>query len=227
MNKTQEQRFNKVKESVIFKRIRSKYSLSEKRVLDIGCGYGEYLLFFGKGSVGLTTDEEEIKFGKDNKLNIKFGNAEFLEESLSGDEGFEAIWANNLFEHLLSPHSFLMKLKNSSEGDTKLILGVPVIPSIYFLTGINKFKGAFASNHIGFYTRMTLRLTIERAGWVVEDIRPFIFYNKYLDFLASFLSPHLYVIARNNTNFIYPSKKFNEWFADKHYDFLFKITGQK
>jgi 2-polyprenyl-3-methyl-5-hydroxy-6-metoxy-1,4-benzoquinol methylase len=57
------------------------------------------------------------------------GNVETLDE-LKIEERFEGIWSNNLFEHLLSPHAFLIRLKTMVRPDTRLVLGVPVLPRI-------------------------------------------------------------------------------------------------
>lgn len=215
-----------VKDSRTFRNIRTLYGLSDKSVLDIGCGFGEYLRFFGTGSVGITTSQEEVKYGTENDLNIIFNNAEKLEE-FSPEKEFDAIWANNLFEHLLSPHSFLMKVKKFTHSRTVLILGVPVIPKIAILTSLNKFRGALDSSHINFFTQTTLRLTTERAGWKVVTVRPFIFKNLLLDTLVSPIAPHLYVVAGNMENFIYPSKKVREWKDDEHYSELLSLARSK
>lgn len=215
-----------VKDSRTFKNIRTLYGLSGKSVIDIGCGFGEYLRFFGTGSVGITTSQEEVKYGKENNLNIIFNNAEKLEE-FSPEEEFDAIWANNLFEHLLSPHSFLMKIKKITHSRTILILGVPVIPRIAILTSLKKFRGALDSSHINFFTQTTLRLTAERAGWKVLAVRPFIFKNMLFDALVSPIAPHLYVMAENMENFIYPSKKVREWKDDEHYSELLSLANSK
>jgi hypothetical protein len=60
-------------------------------------------------------------------------------------------------------------------------------------------------------------LTVERAGWEVITVRPFIFKNKYLDLLVRPFAPHLYVIAKNNADFVYSPKKMKEWISDEHY----------
>ena len=44
-----------------------------------------------------------------------------------------------------------------------------------------------------------------------------------LDKLISPLMPHLYIVARNNASYTYPSKKINEWEDDAHYQDLLKI----
>lgn len=220
-------REEKVKLSRTFRNILDLYNLSNKPVCDIGCGFGEYLRFFGKGSVGVTTTLEEMEYGKNNNLKIIFGNAETIEKVFSQGEKFQAIWANNLFEHLLSPHAFLMNLKKLSDDEAVVILGVPVIPKIESLIRLSWFRGALATNHISFFTAKTLVLTVMKSGWNVETVRPFIFKNKFIDLLVRPFAPHLYVVAKNNPDFVYPIKKLKEWIADEHYETLLKITNQK
>lgn len=223
INNDIKERFNKVSSSHVFNRILKILNLKNKKVLDIGCGYGEYLSKFGKGSIGITTTQDEVDYAKDNGLDIVKGNIE--EDNILKTLGnFECIWANNLFEHLLSPHAFLVKLKTISNDKAMLILGVPVIPKIAYLLRFNKFRGALASNHISFFSRESLRYTVQYAGWKVVSLRPFIFSNKILDNIASFFAPHLYLIAYNNSDFKYPEKKQKEWRGEKLYQYLFDIT---
>lgn len=215
-----------VRLSRTFRNIRDLYNLSSKSVCDIGCGFGEYLRFFGKNSVGVTTTTEEVEYGKNNNLKILFGNAEQIGELPLGNISFEAIWANNLFEHLLSPHSFLINLKKISKSNTSVILGVPVIPKLVSLIRLPWFRGTLASNHVSFFTKDTLSLSVERAGWKVKEVRPFIFKNKFLDLLMRPWAPHMYVVAENDVNFQYSPKKLKEWVSDDYYSDLLNITRQ-
>lgn len=219
-------RFEKVAISKTFKNIMETFNLREKKVLDLGCGYGEYLKLFGKGSVGITTTDEEVSFGKLNNLDIRFGNVEKI-EALNLETNFDTIWANNLFEHLLSPHAFLIKFKTISHADSRIIIGVPVVPKIVSLINLKFFRGVLASNHINFFTHSTLKLTIERAGWNVQEVRPFFLKNNFLDNILRPFAPHIYVIAKNNISFKYPPKKLKEWITDDMYEPLLKITQQK
>lgn len=211
--KRPQDRFKPVSGSRVFNRILTAFDLRTKKVLDLGCAYGEHLVHFGAGSLGVTTTLDEVEYGTQNGLNIEYGNV----ESLNLSEDFSVIWANNLFEHLLSPHSFLMRLKRCARPETVLILGVPVIPSITPLLRLKKFRGSLAVAHINFFTRESLRLTVERAGWRVKEIRPFQFGNSWIDSMFGFLSPHLYVVAENNAEFAYHEKKLKEWKDDTHY----------
>lgn len=218
-------RTNKVQVSRTFRIMRDIFGLSQKSVLDVGCGFGEYLRHFGPDSIGITTTDNEIDYGKENGLNIVFGNAEKIAD-LGFSKKFDAIWANNLFEHLLSPHAFLIKLKTVSKPDAVAIIGVPVIPKLESLIYLKWFRGSLASNHVSFFTRKTLVLSVERAGWKIIGARPFFFKNKFLDFLCSPFAPHLYIVAMNDSNFKYPEKKLKEWVTDSHYADLLAITGQ-
>jgi cyclopropane fatty-acyl-phospholipid synthase-like methyltransferase len=204
MSQEIKKRFSLVLQSKTFERAVRTLHLSDKRVLDLGCGYGEYMQRFGSGSVGITTNSSEVAYGKENGLDIRFGNVEFLKETVAISEQFDAFWANNLFEHLRSPHSFLAHLKEHSHKDSILILGVPVIPKVSSLVRIPKFRGALASPHINFFTKETLSQTVERAGWKVR-------------------STHVYLIAENDPTYRYPEKKVKEWVDDPHYTDLLSI----
>lgn len=216
-----ESRFSGVKKSKTFKKILNKYNLRSKKVLDIGCGLGQYLVNFGNHSMGLTSTLSEVEYGKNNNINIIKGNAELIDDL--DLEIYDAVWANNLIEHILSPHSFLVKLKKVSNDKTVLILGVPVFPFFVYLLKLKKFRGSLASNHINFFTKKTLEKTVERSGWEILESRSFLFSNKFIDCLFSIFSPHIYVVARNIVNFNYPVKKINEWKDDDYYKNLLNI----
>lgn len=220
-----EQRFKNTGASRTFRRIVRLFAMHERAVLDLGCGYGEYLAIFGKGSVGITTNEREVKEGKKRGLCIMSGNVEEMEK-LNIKNKFDIVWANNFFEHILSPHAFLSKLRGVVARETTLLLGVPVIPAIPHFFRLKKFRGALASNHINFFTRKTLLLTVERAGWIVVDIRPYIVSNPLIDKLFGFIAPHLYVIAKRDESFRYAEKKLKEWEGVPYYDSFLKSTKQ-
>ncbi len=219
-----DKRFAPIHTSETFNRILDTLDLHQKKVLDLGCGYGEYLVKFGKNSMGITSTLDEVNYGKTRNIHITRGNVEHIDE-LELNKSFEAIWANNLFEHLLAPHAFLIKLKTVANKDTILILGVPVVPRIASLMKITKFRGALAGAHVNFFTKETLKLTVERAGWKVLVTRSFFFSNKLLDWVTSFFVPHIYIVAQNDERFRYPDKKLKEWKDEPHYEKLINIAN--
>lgn len=200
-------RFKKTSNSNTFNNIVDTYDLGNKRVLDIGCSYGEYLCKFGKGSVGLTVNKEEEEFGKGAGLDIRIGN---LEENYDIDEKFDIIFANNIFEHLYAPHYFLQKIKNKLNDDGLLILGVPCIPVFSFLLRFRRFRGSLASAHINFFNKITLEKTVEFAGWEIVQSRSFYFKNRFLTYLLTPTNPHFYIIAKVKQDFKYDEKRLKE-----------------
>ena len=208
MTSTVERRFENTAASQTFRNIVNTFGLNKEAVLDLGCSYGEFLVHFGKRSVGITIDPKEVEYGKNRGLDIRQGNIE------SGDvvsnETFDAIFCNNLFEHLYSPHGFLIRIKKYLRPGGTLILGVPCIPKFTSLLKVQKFRGSLAEAHINFFTLDTLRKSVERAGYDVSDIRGFHFYNKIVDHLLDPIYPHLYVVATPKSDFHYTEKRMKE-----------------
>jgi 2-polyprenyl-3-methyl-5-hydroxy-6-metoxy-1,4-benzoquinol methylase len=208
MNEKVEKRFKNVGKSKTFKNIVQTFSLNKKTVLDIGCSYGEFLVHFGKGSVGFTITPEEKDVGQACGLDVRLINIEETDGGL--EKKFDAIFANNILEHMQSPHNFLLKIKNFLKPEGTLILGVPCIPKITWLMNFKKFRGSLASLHINFFNRDTLIKTAEFAGWMVHETRGFRLRNHFLDVLLNPIYPHFYIVAQVNKNFTYAPKRLKE-----------------
>ena len=215
-----EKRMSNVSRSRTFNNIINEFNLSNKKVLDIGCSYGEFLAKFGKESVGLTVNQKEVAWGKLKNLDIQIGN---IEEDYNTDEKFDVIFANNIFEHMLAPHLFLLKIKNYLKEDGILILGVPCVPYVQSLIRLRQFSGSLSPAHVNFFNRYTLQLFVEYGGWKVSKNSGFYFTNKILDFLFNFICPHFYIVAKVNKNFKYEEKRLIELSG---YTKLIKVEGR-
>lgn len=200
-----EKRFENTSKSKTFQNIIRIFDLDKKAVLDIGCSLGEFVARFGKGSTGITIAKDEAAYGKNKGLDIRYGNIESDDFIL--EEKYDAIFANNLFEHLYSPHNFLRKIKKYLKLNGILILGVPCMPKIVSLLHINKFRGSLAVAHINFFTRDTLIKTAERGGWKPITTRGFHFASKVIDHLLDPIYPHFYVVATPEPDFKYSEKE--------------------
>lgn len=207
---TIERRFAAVARSSTFQNLCAQFHLGEKAVLDIGCSYGEFLAHFGAGSVGVTLVPEEASYARARGLTIAEGNIEDAAGVARIEGTFDVIFANNIFEHLYGPHAFLIAMKKLLRDNGVLILGVPCLPKATALMHFKKFRGALADAHINFFTRDTLALSVERAGWVVEEVRGFRFKSSLLDALFNSVYPHVYVIARVDNAFAYSGKRQRE-----------------
>jgi len=214
-----EERFELVKGSKTFKNILDAYGLRDKTVLDLGCGFGEHLVHFGPDSMGITSNPDEVEYASSKNINVIKGNIEFIDELEIGQK-FDAIWANNVFEHILSPHAFLIKLKKLVKDHNLFVLGVPVVPRLEFLLKTNRFRGALSVAHTNFFTKKTLELTALWAGWKIENARSFYLKNEFLDKILNPISPHITLVLKNNKDFSYHEKKLKEWRGEDYYDKL-------
>lgn len=196
------ERFANIARSETFAHILDQYGLRNKRTLDIGCSYGEFLTHFGRGSVGLTVMEDEARYGVEVGLDIRFGNIESAEMPIAAHERFEAVFANNILEHMYAPYGFLVRLRDFLAHDGFAIIGVPCIPAIASLVNLRKFRGSLAKSHINFFTNGTLKKTVERAGWRVHTVRSFHVASPALDRLLDPISPHFYVVATPDPSFV-------------------------
>lgn len=198
-------RFRDAARSATFQNILVAHRLRDKKVLDVGCSYGEHLVHFGKGSIGLTITEPEIAFGRGNGIDIRYGNIEASDFALN--ETFDAIFANNIFEHLFSPHYFLYRARQMLKKNGILVLGVPCIPFVTPLMRFRKWRGALSRPHINFWTGSTLRRAVERGGFHVESVRGFHFRSAITDTLFSPVYPHFYCSATPISGFVYPEER--------------------
>lgn len=197
--------FEHVKRSRTFRNLRERLGLGRKAVLDVGSSEGHYLACFGPGSVGVTIIPEHVEEAARRGLHVEMRN---VEDPGFGMEGkFDAVWANNFFEHMNAPHLFLAKMREQLGDGGMLVLGVPVIPFFSFLTRHRKFRGAFAVSHVNFFTRRTLVETVRAGGWDVREARLFYFSSPLLDSLLNPVAPHIYVVATPTKGFAYAHKR--------------------
>lgn len=192
-------------ESRTFAHIRTSFALNEKAVLDVGCSEGDYLQYYGKGSMGVTIIEEHVLAAQKKGLNVVLKNVEDPDFTLLVK--FDVIWANNLFEHMNAPHLFLFKMREVLKDGGVMILGVPVLPYFTWLTYFKKFRGAYAVSHVNFFTRKTLIETVKAGGWTVKEARSFHSRNRIIDWFLNLIAPHIYVVATPKPDFAYPHKR--------------------
>lgn len=207
MDAVVEKRFKNAERSRTLRNIIRLFGLDKRAVLDIGCSYGEFLAQFGAGSTGVTLNPDEAAYARARGLDVVLGN---IEEGVALQRTYDVVFANNIFEHLYSPHRFLCDARQYLTEGGVLILGVPCIPALSFLLRFRKFRGSLADAHINFFTRRTLVLTVQRAGWRVCATRGFRFSNVFADRLLDPMYPHFYIAARPDRAFSYSEKRRKE-----------------
>jgi SAM-dependent methyltransferase len=189
------------------------HHLDRTSVLDVGCSHGQHLVQFGPGSVGIDAVESNVAFCRALGFDVRLANVEDGLPDLG--RRFEAIYASNLLEHLVAPHLFLLRLHALLESNGRLFIHVPTMPPLPIVDRLIKrtigHNGYLASEHINAFTPRTLAFTVERAGYVVEDVVFVGARGRRLLGLGEPIFRELGItamaVARPNPSFQYPAKR--------------------
>ena len=201
-----------VHKSRLLRTLLERYDLGQKRVLEIGSAYGFDLIHFGAGSVGLDVRETYRKFGASIGLDIREANVEA--DLPTFEQPFEAVYCSNLVEHLVAPHLFLLRLHRLLTPNGLICIRVPITPHpwvfvLYKLAG--KAHGFDQLEHVNFFTPLTFRWTVERAGYrVLGQHSPILATLPWLDPVAPLIAPLLpstLVVAEKIADFKYPRER--------------------
>ena len=151
------------------------HQFDKKKVLDIGCAWGDSLLYWRQDSEGIEIQEHMIKFLKSLGKTVYGLDVDNGFPGLK-QENYDAIFAGAVIEHLLSPHLFLVRLHSLLRPGGILAISYPVVPPPFF-QGLWKmivgYQGWLAASHINFFTPRTSKLILERAGFrVIRQYSP-------------------------------------------------------
>jgi len=141
------------------------------KLLDIGCGSGEFLnrmRKLGWDVMGIELDRKAIKLAREHfGLNIYEGT---LEEASFSENEFDAITMNHVIEHLCDPITTLKKCYRILKPRGKLVVITPNIESL----GAYLFDGAWLGwdppRHLHLFSPHTLRNCAKRARLQVMKI---------------------------------------------------------
>ena len=142
------------------------FGFSSKTVLDIGSSYGNTLLYWGKDSIGVEINDSCRQFLSHFGFRTIATN---VENSLNTDTTFEAVYSNNLIEHLVAPHLFLARIYSVLREGGLIALGHPITPIYPFekiWAGLGH-KGSFAAEHINFFSTLGIEYWLKRSGFEI------------------------------------------------------------
>lgn len=140
------------------------------RLLDIGCGSGEFLnqmKGFGWEVYGVEINSEAVGTGKRKGLNIfcgELGGADFP------DNFFDVVVLNQTLEHVYSPSAYLKETHRILKPEGSLIIGVPNIDCIERKIFKEYWHGLDVPRHIYFFSISSLRRYLERHEFEIERI---------------------------------------------------------
>lgn len=143
---------------------------SAKNILDIGAATGDFLALAKKR--GLLVTGIELSSYASAKAKAKYGFV-FHETGITeyrGEEKYDLIHMNHVFEHFESPHQALNRIATLLNPSGLVYVEVPYQFNLlevikYRLTGIRKDFDVFSLHHPFFYTPATLKKIFEDHGF--------------------------------------------------------------
>lgn len=139
-----------------------KYSLIGKKVIEIGCGRGEYLSLMKRcdaDTYGLEDSSESVELCKKNGLNVFKG---FIQNDTVkvNNAPFDAFFMLNFLEHLPNPNLTLKGICNNLSDNA---VGLVEVPNFDMILRKNIFS-EFITDHLYYFTKDTLKSTLTING---------------------------------------------------------------
>ncbi|PWT74110.1 MAG: hypothetical protein C5B60_07190 [Chloroflexi bacterium] len=147
------------------------------KVLDAGCGNGEFTRFIGQcgyEATGIDIAEPAVQAANASLPGGRFFKCS-LEETLPfHDAEFDAIWNTEVLEHLFDVHATLSEFNRVLREHGILILTVPfhgLVKNLF--VAIVNFERHFNpySSHIRFFTKQSLNHSLNQAGFEILHSR--------------------------------------------------------
>lgn len=158
-----------------FKEFIEKYLLENKKIIEIGCGGGEYLEIMGKNKVdtyGLEYSKELVDKCVNNGLNVFRGYAS--ENNKIKESLYDGFFILNFLEHLPDINSVLRGIwKNLSDN----AVGLVEVPNFDMIIE-NCLFSELTRDHLFYFTNESLKTVLELNGFEVIEIN--IVWHKYI-----------------------------------------------
>lgn len=152
-----------------FAELAKRHALQGKKVLELGCGRGEYLALMqqtGMDAYGVEYSEESVAHCRANGLQASRafvdGSGSLLEHA-----PFNAFFILNYLEHLPDPNASLRGVaRNLADG----ALGFVEVPNFDMILRKNLFS-EFIADHLLYFTRETLAAALNHNGFEIVECR--------------------------------------------------------
>jgi len=152
-----------------FRDIVARFGLKGRKVIEIGCGRGEYLELLrdaGTAAHGLEFSGEAVRHCSGKGLPVFEGFVERGDQRLPGGP-YDAFFILNFLEHLPNPVDTLRGIAgNLADG----AVGVVEVPNFDMIVRSGLFS-EFISDHLFYFTGATLTQLLAISGFEVIDCR--------------------------------------------------------
>jgi hypothetical protein len=150
--------------SELVDRLVDRYDLRGKRLLDIGCGQGEFLreLCEHAGATGVGYDAMYAgPTGVDSR--VEFHST--LAPRGAAMPAYDFVSSRHWFEHIYDPYEFLVDLRTQAAG--RPVFGYVEVPDACYDLKTAGWEVIYP--HVSYFDANSLCRIVERAGWRIED----------------------------------------------------------
>ena len=152
---------------------RLRRSRAAARVLDVGCGNGDFLLEMraaGWRPEGLETDARAVQLARARGLDVREGT---LDHGAYAAGSFDAVTFNHVLEHLHDPVATLRAAREILREDGVLWVATPNLSSPGHARYRRAWRGLEPPRHLVLFSPSALVVALERAGFsLVSFQRP-------------------------------------------------------
>ncbi|MBS1558283.1 MAG: class I SAM-dependent methyltransferase [Bacteroidetes bacterium] len=178
--------FDRVYKKIRLRMLKKKRALIEQKstgckILDIGCGTGDFLKEMkenGWKAIGVEPSETARFKAQEKELEI-VKNIDEIE-----DDTFSAITLWHVLEHLHNPNEYLKKIHSLLSTSGKLIVAVPNLESY----DANYYKNYWAAydvpRHLWHFNKTTIKKMMEQCGFELNEVKPLMFDSYYVSLLS-------------------------------------------
>jgi len=148
-----------------FAGIIEKYKLKGKKIIEVGCGGGEYLSIMNElnpNSYGIEYSEKLVEDCIKKGLKVSRNFIENTDDKIENNP-FDAFFMLNSLEHLPNINTTLIGIYNNLNDNA---IGVVEVPNFDMMLKNNLFS-EFTRDHLFYFTKDTLKRTLELNGFEV------------------------------------------------------------
>ena len=157
------------------------YTNQEKKLLDIGCGTGEFLIH-AKNKNWKTVGVELNDQARQKASNKKIDTFKSLENL--NNQKFDVITLWHVLEHLPNLEDQILKIKSLLEKNGTLIIAVPNYKS-YDAKYYKQYWAAYDTpRHLWHFSQKAIKKIFAEKNFIVKDTLPMYFDSYYVSLLS-------------------------------------------
>lgn len=177
------------------------------RLLDVGCGSGDWLLSMrqlGWQVDGLDFDAQAVAVARQRGLDVRTGT---LSDQNYPSASFDAVTLNHVIEHVPAPLQTLEECARILKPGGKLVLFTPNVSSLSHRVFQSDWRGLEPPRHLHIFSVAAMRHALQRVGFQTVTVRSQIAFSVIYESL---------LLRRGQTGVFPPTRQFWSAWALAH-----------